>query len=1094
MDILKVVCSSTESEGGRAYLFNAAKCPETKKGERKMKKKRMFFVAAWAIVLCFVFAMASAERKSASLGDWFSRNGIDLIALPEELGEYEKANDSVHSLWLYDHNEEWLKIPAQEAVLTFVSGDEELRDALYIGESEYWNEEDPEHPLTGAIICAKKDIVPGRASFHIHATSESYEAEANFSLLVTSYEGPYVKSSEPVVIEVPAEKKISLVDKARRTITGSGSANGNCILYDDEGKGHGSYDPYEGDAFSANHDSSGWLWCFHRTGNYRAEFEWYISDNLKAEVPMTIQVGEAAVQEERPNAKGKEEGRFSNYRLSYFEDTPVYLPGGEGLHYDQNGMGQYLPLDGDEKLTALTVEYLSGPESLRDVLDSKKNGWDPYMSLCINGENLTEAGDVTYRIYGETETKWAEDELTIHVRPYEKNPVVTRADFYTANLDKPIDMFRMVERLYVSPTGSYGGAYPLKNGKFDYNNIKTDAYEVEDGNITIRQPGTYTFWTQMDVALNASVYLPVTIVTEDVPYFLRSKTTSVLPGNSAAIELIRVSDAGKAAEIRWSCEGEDAAIDENGTLTLGPKASGTIVVRTEADGLPAAELSLRAAGYEGDKTRIDFSDETKHYLSELSAFTVYNAPAGWQSFGYYGVPVHLAGGEKVTNLTIEAIVGDTNDVTVYGKEALLFWYNNIAAFGGDVTYLIVAESAKHYAQEVVSIHYGGTPAGLVIPDAPPESVIIPTNKTLTAADVLGEIKRPMDARIGVYSAKEKGIVSERAKAASKTGPEAFTIVNGIFTPMSSGKYNGAVMYTCGNLYYSDLPAFSIVVSDALKKEDFALTLEADHAEAAAGQKITLTPVFANPDLVNKKAKNDDLWINLTVNGESADDYCSVKGNVITVNKEIPGAAELLIQAGSSYCPSDASRAELRIPLTPVATAITASLPGDTLYAAEGYDTAKIEAAAEPADAIQAFSYTSSAPKIVSVDEDGTLHALSSGKATITVKATDGSGKNTKLSINAVVPVTGLILTAKSNVVTPGKSLAIKVETEPAKPTDKTVEWSFECAEEMQEFVTLKSGNLTVKKGCPAGTITVRACAAGALPDTEVKAELSVTVE
>ena len=139
MDILKVVCSSTESEGGRAYLFNAAKCPETKKGERKMKKKRMLFVAAWAIVLCFVFAVASAERKSASLGDWFSRNGIDLIALPEELGEYEKANDSVHSLWLYDHNEEWLKIPAQEAVLTFVSGDEELRDALYIGESEYWN-------------------------------------------------------------------------------------------------------------------------------------------------------------------------------------------------------------------------------------------------------------------------------------------------------------------------------------------------------------------------------------------------------------------------------------------------------------------------------------------------------------------------------------------------------------------------------------------------------------------------------------------------------------------------------------------------------------------------------------------------------------------------------------------------------------------------------------------------------------------------------------------------------------------------------------------------------------------------------------------
>ena len=41
---------------------------------------------------------------------------------------------------------------------------------------------------------------------------------------------------------------------------------------------------------------------------------------------------------------------------------------------------------------------------------------------------------------------------------------------------------------------------------------------------------------------------------------------------------------------------------------------------------------------------------------------------------------------------------------------------------------------------------------------------------------------------------------------------------------------------------------------------------------------------------------------------------------------------------------------------------------------------------------------------------------------------------------------------------------------------------------------MKAGNLTVKKGCPAGVVTVRAKASGALPGTQIAGEMAVTVE
>ena len=800
--------------------------------------------------------------------------------------------------------------------------------------------------------------------------------------------------------------------------------------------------------------------------------------------------------EQQPPA-GKTEGSLDRYRLERLENTPIYLAGGAGLRYKPNGYEHVsLSLNGDENLTNLTVEYLSGPESLRAVILPLQDEWnDNKFCLTINGDGLTEAGDATFRLYAETETRWAEREITIQVRPYEGNPVETAKAYYEVPLETEIHTWDAVRSLYRSPAGYYGGAYAMKNGSIEHSDVKREDYEivVYEGTFIAHQPGVYTLWTEMDVGLNASMILPVSILAGDVPYFLRAEADSVLPGDSAKIELIRVSEAAQAAEIHWSCEGGDASIDENGLLTVGDSAAGEITVRAGAEGMPEAQLTLRAAGYAGSLPRTEFSDETKRYLDELQSMTVYGQPEGWNSYDYFGLPVSLAGGEKAKTISIELIDGEDSAYSVSDYfHAVYFYYSNITFGGRDMKFVLIAEGAKHYAQETVTIRYGGTPA-LKLPAPPPRSVILPAGSSVTGADVT-ETEAPMTAALGVWSEKKKQVIFEQAKAQGKTGAGAFTLTDGVFTPLAEGSYEGVIAYRCGNLTYPQGIGVNLVFSDTLKKEDFALTLTADRAAAAAGQKIALTPVFANPDAVNKKAKNDGVTYTLTVNGEGAEGWCSIKDNTITVNKSLPGAAELLIRAESAYCPSELPQAELRIPLVPAAEALTAELTAETLYLADGMDTANIKAAAQPAEAIQTFSYSSSAPKVAAVDEDGTVHALSSGKAVITVKATDGSGRSAKVNVTVAAPVTGLTLESKSDTVSAGKSLTIKAVTEPEKPTDKTLEWSFDCPAEMEEYVTLKSGALTVKKGCPAGIVTVRARALGALPGADVAAELAVSVE
>ena len=134
-------------------------------------------------------------------------------------------------------------------------------------------------------------------------------------------------------------------------------------------------------------------------------------------------------------------------------------------------------------------------------------------------------------------------------------------------------------------------------------------------------------------------------------------------------------------------------------------------------------------------------------------------------------------------------------------------------------------------------------------------------------------------------------------------------------------------------------------------------------------------------------------------------------------------------------------------------------------------------------AYDALIWSSSNSRVATVDEYGYVTAVSVGKATITAKANDGSGKKAGFTVRVINPASSLTLSSKAPVdsryVAFGKSIGIRaaVGDTYGKPTLTDLNWSFTVWSEYGEDPELtqylkskklialnRSGTLTVKSG------------------------------
>ncbi len=110
-------------------------------------------------------------------------------------------------------------------------------------------------------------------------------------------------------------------------------------------------------------------------------------------------------------------------------------------------------------------------------------------------------------------------------------------------------------------------------------------------------------------------------------------------------------------------------------------------------------------------------------------------------------------------------------------------------------------------------------------------------------------------------------------------------------------------------------------------------------------------------------------------------------------------------------------------------------------------------------------WTSSNPKVVTVDANGNVTALTRGSASITCKVLDGSNKTAQCRITVTQSVQSIVLTGQ-DMITPGYSATYKAQVLPTNASSKKVLWSLVDAP--QGATVSASGVVKVPKGTPEG--------------------------
>jgi len=218
---------------------------------------------------------------------------------------------------------------------------------------------------------------------------------------------------------------------------------------------------------------------------------------------------------------------------------------------------------------------------------------------------------------------------------------------------------------------------------------------------------------------------------------------------------------------------------------------------------------------------------------------------------------------------------------------------------------------------------------------------------------------------------------------------------------------------------------------------------------------------------------------------------TIKSNgTLTIRSNAEGGDTVIIMAKSAS--NDLCNATFTVTVTPPILSVAVSVPSGITQLVAGGPKGEAKSCAmtltivlqdgsvlENPEAGDYVAWRSSNTKIAAVDAKGVVTAVGSGRATITARATDGSGRSGTATVTCVLPAAEVVISGATEQRAAGSRLTLRAATVPSKPTTRGVIWSVYVDPEIEDpGVSISStGRLTIPAEFTENyTITVTATA------------------
>lgn len=229
-----------------------------------------------------------------------------------------------------------------------------------------------------------------------------------------------------------------------------------------------------------------------------------------------------------------------------------------------------------------------------------------------------------------------------------------------------------------------------------------------------------------------------------------------------------------------------------------------------------------------------------------------------------------------------------------------------------------------------------------------------------------------------------------------------------------------------------------------------VTVDRSTAELVIGETVQLSATVLPSDATDPSI----TW------SSSNKEVATVSNNGLVTGVS-EGRAAIMAKAGGKTATCIVTVSRKPVPVTSV------TLDKESLSLAKGESQTLVATVKPDGATYKALTWTSSNPKVASVDSKGKVTAIANGSATITVKADD---QQATCIVTVTVPIQSITLNKSELTLTKGQSETLVATLKPEDTSDNTVTWS----SSNQTVATVDSNGKVTAVGGGEATITAKA--------------------